>query len=270
MVKSLPRHSEIINPLFNFAKASKTAVEYLLWNASPSALQSRKNLLQAKFAYEGRKAIIICNGPSLLRSDLTIIPNDVFTFGLNKINLLFDKTSFRPSCIVSVNKYVIEQNKHYFRSSPLPLFLDSKAALANRIKASNHRTLLFSSNSEPGFSTDPTYAIAQGSTVTFVAMQLAFYLGFRHVALIGCDHYFNSQGQDHKLTNATKIDHDHFDPTYFSNGMKWQLPSLLGSEESYIRAQRIYLKYNRNIYNCTEGGSLTLFKRLSLEKFLSI
>ena len=33
----------------------------------------------------------------------------VFTIGLNKINLLFEYSKFRPSCIVAVNKFVIDR-----------------------------------------------------------------------------------------------------------------------------------------------------------------
>ncbi|WP_277882134.1 hypothetical protein [Oculatella sp. FACHB-28] len=37
-----------------------------------------------------------------------------YTFGLNKINLLFEYSEFRPSCIVSVNSFVVEQNAEFY------------------------------------------------------------------------------------------------------------------------------------------------------------
>ena len=69
--------------------------------------------------YSNEKAVIICNGPSLLKVDLALLKN-VYTFGLNKINLLFGKSDFRPSAIVAVNKYVIEQNADFYDSTDIP------------------------------------------------------------------------------------------------------------------------------------------------------
>ena len=120
----------------------------------------------------------------------------------------------------------------------------------------------------PGFSTNPKYAICQGATVTYVALQLAYSFGFKHVALIGCDHSFHTKGPDHKLVKSGETDPNHFDPTYFSGGMPWQLPSIDESEESYLRANRFYKYDRRKIYNCTVGGMLDIYPRISLEQFL--
>ena len=43
----------------------------------------------------------------------------------------------------------------------------------------------------PSFSHDCSDKIFWGSTVTFLNMQLAFYMGFRHVYLIGMDFNYN-------------------------------------------------------------------------------
>jgi hypothetical protein len=83
-------------------------------NVNFKLLHSSFNLKKIKNKYSGEKAIILCNGPSLNLTDFSLIDRkNVFTVGLNKINLLFEKTKFRPSCIVSINPYVIQQNKDF-------------------------------------------------------------------------------------------------------------------------------------------------------------
>ena len=112
-------------------------------------------------------------------------------------------------------------------------------------------------------------SINQGGTVTFVAMQLAFHMGFSKVALIGCDHSFSASGPANKLVKASKDDVDHFDSNYFANGNQWQLPDLPLSEYSYSVAKAIYEANDREIVNSTIGGKLEIFNRCSLEDFLN-
>src|SRR3546814_9082775 len=70
----------------------------------------------------------MCNGPSLLETDFDLLHRSgVFTLGLNKVNLLFDRTSLRPSAIVAVNPYVIEQNAAFYNDTEIPLYLDRNA-----------------------------------------------------------------------------------------------------------------------------------------------
>ena len=120
------------------------------------------------------------------------------------------------------------------------------------------------------FSCDPRVSIHQGATVTYVALQIAYYLGFSKVALVGCDHNFATKGPAHKLVVSGETDPNHFDPRYFSGGDLWQLPSIAESEESYLRAKRFYEYDQRIIYNCTFGGKLELYPRISLDNFLSM
>ena len=118
------------------------------------------------------------------------------------------------------------------------------------------------------FARDCSISIYQGHTVTFVAMQLAFHMGFKDVALIGCDHNFETKGPPNKIVVSEGKDENHFDPNYFSGGMKWHLPDLFESEVSYTLARDVFQAYGRNIYNATEGGNLEIFQRIHLKEFL--
>lgn len=243
-----------------------TMVDRFLWDLYPQSWISRYRLKKMRDLYKNKKAIILCNGPSLLKVDFSLLDN-VFTFGLNKINLLFDKKNFRPSCIVAVNKFVIEQNSEFYNSTNIPLFLECYGKKKRLINNSDNIIFIHSFISH-GFAKDCSMSIQQGNTVTYVAMQLAFHMGFEQVALVGADHNFSESGPANKAVVSGKEDKNHFDPNYFSGGVKWHLPDLFESEMSYIRAKKVYEAYNRKIYNCTKGGKLDVFPRRSLVEFI--
>jgi hypothetical protein len=250
-----------INP---YRHAATMVLNRIQWDLSFESWLSRQKLKNCRDKFKGQKAVIVCNGPSLLKSDLSLL-NGVFTFGLNKINLLFEKNNFRPSCIVSVNRLVIEQNRDFFNTTNIPLYLDSCAT--KFIDKSPNVTFLHSSF-YPRFARDCSISIYQGYTVTFVAMQLAFHMGFTDVALVGCDHSFSSKGPANMTVVSGPRDENHFDPSYFSGGMKWQLPDLAMSELFYKLAKDVFDAYGRRIINCTNGGKLEVFPRQELAKWL--
>jgi hypothetical protein len=95
-------------------------------------------------------------------------------------------------------------------------------------------------------------------------------MGFTKVALIGCDHYFSGykgNSTERKLFEGDDL--NHFDPNYFK-GQIWGLPNIPLSEYSYSVAKEIYEMDNRKIYNCTDGGFLEVFERVTLKEFLEM
>lgn len=235
-----------------------------LWDARPVAWASHKRLKNLKNSHIGEKAVIVCNGPSLLQTDLELLKN-IPTFGLNKINLLFDKKNFRPSYIVSVNKFVIEQNREFYKKTEIPLFLDSCGVA--KVGVRDNITYLHSVGKQ-AFARDCAGSIFQGGTVTYVAMQIAYHLGYRHIALVGCDHNFASSGPANKTVISDEKDDSHFDPNYFAGGVKWQLPDLVQSEISYTLAREVYEAIGGSIVNATVGGKLEIFPRVTLNDFV--
>ncbi len=92
-------------------------------------------------------------------------------------------------------------------------------------------------------------------------MQLAFHMGFKNVALIGCDHSFVTKGPSNKTVISGEKVPNHFDPNYFAGGDKRQLPDLARSELHYKVAKDTFERYGRKIVNCTEGGNLEVFEK---------
>jgi len=249
--------------------AASAILNRFVWDLRPESWVSRSRVRAYRNRFTGKKAVILCNGPSLLRVDFDRVSNsNVFVFGLNKINLLFDKTILRPNCIVAVNPYVIEQNKGFYNQTEIPLFISS-IGIIKGIQFRKNLAYLHCSFM-PSFARDCSFSINEGHTVTFVALQLAFHMGFSEVALVGADHKFESTGPANKLVISGNQDADHFDPGYFAGGVKWQLPDLFESEVWYERARQVYEALGRKVFNATEGGELEVFERKLLEDYLEV
>jgi hypothetical protein len=266
-------HSDLDDPLHQlhdtlnpYRLGAGFILRRLRWDLNPQSWRSRALLRSWKGRHAAAKAVILCNGPSLLKVDFDQLQRQgVFCFGLNKINLLFDKTSFRPSCIVSVNPLVLEQNVTFYNQTALPLFLDSNAV--GFVKGRDNVAFLHGSVF-PFFARDCSISVFQGYTVTYVALQLAFHMGFRQVALVGADHTFATKGAANMTVVSGEKDESHFDPNYFSGGMQWQLPDLFQSEVAYTMARDMFAAYGGQVVNATIGGKLEVFNRVELEQFV--
>ncbi len=261
------KRSAVINPYRN---ALNLIISRFIWDIHPHSWISRKRILALKDKFLNKKTIILCNGPSLNRVPFKMLKEqNIFTFGLNKINLIFSKTDFRPSAIVAVNPYVIEQNAYFYNSTDIALFIDSSANKFLYFSPNMHFIHVTQVPSPPGrFARDCTISVSQGHTVTYIALQLAFHMGFRKIALVGCDHHFITKGPANNVVISAHQDQDHFDSNYFSGGIKWQLPDLIGSEHNYELARETFNNYGGKIVNCTDGGRLEIFPRLTLKEFL--
>jgi hypothetical protein len=229
-------------------------------------LQSEAGRLEKfKDIHKGKDCFLIGNGPSLNKMELHLL-NNYYTIGLNKIFLLFDKTNLKIDYHVCVNRYVIEQCAREFLEMKCPSFISFK----NRdvlLSGSEKVYFLGDVHSKLKFFEDITAGISQGSTVTYAAMQIAFYLGFSRVFLIGVDHNFVQKGNPHKVEILKGDDNNHFDPNYFK-GMKWQLPDLEGSENAYRLAKKHFEKDKRLILDATIGGKLNVFTKIPFEEAL--
>ena len=182
-------------------------------------------------------------------------------FGLNRIYLIFPELGFATSCLVSVNDLVLEQCAGEMKVLELPKYLTWRA----RRWFSEDRQAVFVDTDFTGaedFSPDASGRVFEGFTVTYVALQLAFHMGFSEAILIGVDHNFVTQGTANQAIVSQGDDPNHFSPNYFGAGFMWQLPDLEGSERAYKLAKIAYENNGRRILDATIGGKLTIFPKV--------
>ena len=114
----------------------------------------------------------------------------------------------------------------------------------------------------PGFSEDITEGVFWGYTVTYdLALQIAAYMGFQEIYLIGIDH--NNVG-------AVTDPGNHFIENYFDendrNVYKNVTANFKGMDRAYQKAEIYSRRHGFRIYNATRGGKLEVFERVDFEK----
>lgn len=221
---------------------------------------SRERMYEMKDIHRGQRCFVIGNGPSLKDTDLNKL-KDEYTFGMNRIYLMFPELGFTTTYFASINDLVIEQCAQEIMALPIPKFI---AWHSNRHfqRFPDDMVFLYTTFTGPQFAYDMTRRIWEGATVTNVALQLAFYMGFEQVILIGVDHNFTSKGDANKTVVSDGDDPNHFDPRYFGKGFRWQLPDLDTSEIGYEMARKAYNKAGREVLDATIGGKLTIFPKV--------
>ncbi len=209
--------------------------------------------------HKGERCFIIGNGPSLRQTDLTKLRGET-TIGLNRIFLAFDELGFETSYLVSVNDLVIEQSSLELQALGMPRFFSWRSH--RHIQPDQDMYFLYTTYTGPRFARDVRGRLWEGATVTYVALQLAFFLGFKTVILIGVDHNFVTKGKPNETVVSQGDDPNHFHPGYFGKGFRWQLPDLETSERAYRMARTAYEDAGRIVLDATVDGKLTVFPKV--------
>jgi len=228
----------------------------------PWRRSSIRNLAALQDIHKGERCFIIGNGPSLRDLDLGKLRNEK-TFGMNRIYLLFPELGFSTTYFVSINDLVIQQCAADIHALTIPKFLAWRAHPF--IQPTPDMNFLYTTYTGPKFSMNACGRLWEGATVTYVALQLAFHMGFQEVILIGVDHNFVSKGGPNQTVISTGDDPDHFNPGYFGKGFKWQLPDLQTSEIAYRLAKANFEQAGRQVLDATRGGKLTVFPKVDYD-----
>jgi hypothetical protein len=236
----------------------KLSLTYRLSRDGRASLRALKGLQDQ---YRGKRCFILGNGPSLRQTDLSKLRSE-YTFGLNRIYLLFPEMGFPTTWLISVNRLVLEQCAAEILALPTTKFFpwSFRKELPRQLPEDTH-FFLTASGRRP-FTTDPRVPLWQGATVTYLAMQLAYIMGFEKVILIGVDHSFTTTGPANAEVTSQGEDPNHFSPEYFGKGFRWQLPDLEASEYAYKVAREAFISDGREIVDATIGGKLTVFPKV--------
>lgn len=229
----------------------------------PWRKDTRKNITKYKNIHRNQRCFIIGNGPSLKNTNLLKLKDEI-TFGMNRIYLAYPDMGFATTYYVSVNDLVIEQCAEEIQKLNQPRFISWRGG-KKYLHPDTDLFYLYTTYTEPVFSKDLRNRIWESATVTYVAMQIAFYMGFDEVILIGVDHNFETKGKANTTIVSDGDDPNHFHPGYFGKGFRWQLPDLEKSEIGYRMAKSTFEKSGRKILDATVGGKLTIFEKINYE-----
>ncbi len=210
----------------------------------------------------GQTCVIIGNGPSLRETDFSRL-DGIDSFGLNRITLMREINGFVPTFHVVVNDLVIEQFSDEIALVSSTLFYPWRHR--KRLSGRSGATFHFWQSFQDHFSTNAAGGLRVGGTVTNVALQLAYHLGYARVLLVGVDHRFSYEGAPNQELLSGAPDANHFAPAYFGKGVRWNAPDLEQSERDYAMARNAFAAAGRSVIDCTVGGALRIFPRSTLE-----
>lgn len=252
--------------------------EIPFWLSKPDIV----DLANLKDKYRGKRCFIIGNGPSLNLVDLDKL-KDEYSFGVNSIYYK-ESDGFKPYFYTVEDSHVIKDNIDEISNFAVKYkFIPTE--YKHLINEEFYSQIIFypmntgfyqpySPNYEkPRFSEDITKQIFCGQSVTIINLQLAYYMGFKEVYLIGMDFSYKipeSAIVDGDSILSTEDDENHFDPRYFGAGKKWHDPKLHNVLASYQLCKKMYSNDNRIIFNATKGGKLEVFDRVDYDEIFRL
>lgn len=230
--------------------------------------------------FRGERCFIIGNGPSLNRHDLALL-KDEYTFAVNSIFYKTEESGFRPTFFVVEDNMVMRDNIDKIREyhAPYKFFPTNYKSL----HPPGDDTYFFRMNRGfyeksspyycvPRFSTDASSVLYCGQSVTYINLQLAYFMGFTEVHLIGMDFDYvipPEHKQKGDLILSAGDDPNHFHKDYFGAGKTWKDPKLDRVGMNYREAKAVYEAVGRKIYNSTIGGKLEIFERADYNALFS-
>lgn len=251
------------------------------YNGSEILININKHLFEKvkkfKNIHNGKRAFIIGNGPSLTIDDLHKLKNEI-TFASNKIFLAFDETEWRPSYYSVFDKLVVENCvteihslihcPKFFSHNYYPIIGETPEVywLKQQTNFTNGE------RSVGGFSEDISQVIYNGSTVTYINIQLAFYMGIREIYLLGVDYSYPDQPNDtsdgHVFIHEGGQSGTHFHPNYNKAGEKYFLPNQRVQYQAYQTAATFLHQHGGQIYNASRQTKLDVFPLVNFDEVL--
>lgn len=219
-------------------------------------------ILDQKGRFAGQRCFVVATGPSLRSEDLDRIRGE-HSFSMNSCLLAWEKTRWRPDFYLIQDRYVYERLAPLLAGeagAQLPeVWVSSQIAAACPVPwrfetfplhELDHKMFHLRGWGSFRFSEDCYSCIYDGYSVTFSALQMACYMGFREIYLLGCDCNYN-QAQTHFIPYGYR------DPKAAVMGDK-----MLAGHAAFRRfaeAQGV------RVFNCTRGGMLDVYPRVPLE-----
>lgn len=230
-----------------------------------------------KDKYKGKRVFIIGNGPSLNKMPLYLLEGE-YTMAFNRFNLMFERLNWLPEFYMVTDDLVIKDMYEQINNEILPVvpyafFPDIHPSNVEFDKYIDHKENVYWLNTDkPEFRADlPNCGI--NKTVVNAAVQVAAFLGFTDIYLVGVDMTFADQ-KVKKLNSrnweADEHDPNHFDPRYFGKGLKYHNPTVHEMLEKFDMGRDFFEKRNVHIYNAGYGGKLESFPRMDFDSLFDL
>jgi hypothetical protein len=223
-------------------------------------------LLRFKGRHDGQRCFIIGNGPSLLPSDLDRLKREM-TFATNQIYLIFGKTEWRPTYYMAADFLTLKNYEKINKSvKGIKFFNADGVAQTEGFRCDDayffgtdyiieHRPYPYN---RPYFSESPD-RLCYGGTVTYSCIQMAAYMGFEDIILLGMDHRYRFMLTYDNAFIESDVQ-EHFYAQSIPSGF-----SLDEVNDAYETARTYADGHGIRIRNATRGGKLEVFERVDFD-----
>jgi hypothetical protein len=239
-----------------------------------------KEARKFKGIHRGESCFIIGNGPSLTAEDLNKIKNMV-SFSSNRINLILEETEWKPYYYTFIDAVIAKKFfNEVYNMKKRQMFVVVTDAGYESLKKQFIKNCIFlrsyhesENNGQPKFSNDVSKKMNTYGTVTYANIQLAAYMGFKNIYLIGVDHnYAVNKNEDGSIEIYNElIGKDHFKESYYNSieNTKQVPNNIYLMTKAYLSAKRHCDEKGIKIYNATRGGKLEIFPRVNFDELFN-
>ena len=234
------------------------------------------NVQALRRASRSDTCVIVGNGPSLRPEIVAAIAADSADVYIS--NFAFENQALfdRATVLGIVNPLVVEQAIEGLaetyaaarnKEAPEPVLIvpaDLQWQVAEEVGSIGIPTV-----PQPGFQLHSALGASVQSTVTYFLLQVAFWVGYRHVTLIGVDNTYNQPDvEEGVVITQTEADSNHFSADYF-RGRRWEAANTDRMAAVIAMAGAAYRDHKRTLTNSTQGGALEVLPRVSLDTVVS-
>ena len=269
-IKRLEKNNGVIHLCGNFVRYIHTEINK--GKQFPGEVYRGLGLKQDSFVplkwlknkYDGERCFIIATGPSLREEDVLALENE-YTFGMNSVCKLFERIAWQPTFFGIQDLFVYDNLSEKINLATNSIvFIGENIARKRMIDAKWVRFPLNTAYNEYAqyvkgkfpvkFSDNCYKTVYNGYSITFSLLQIAVYLGFKEIYLLGADCSFSSKGKNHFA------EHGHEDARIET--AQARNFALYECAKAYCEAVGV------SIYNSTRGGELEIFPRIDFDSII--
>ena len=217
-------------------------------------------LKQYKNIHKGKRCFIVGTGPSLRMEDLEAIKGEL-SFSVNSIVLSFGDTTWRPDYYAIQDSFGYEKLKTAIKTANMPVVFNGRSDKTMTPKMNGIDYIPFPLNlldhGKPGvhhlnrFSRNAYAVVYAGHSITYSCIELAVYMGFSEIVLLGVDCDY-SKSVNHVKAYSTQNDKN----------------AAFLMMKSYVKAKKFADRHKIRILNATRNGKMDIFEKVALEEYL--
>lgn len=266
---------QVIKPLYNAGKYVCYKTEGLLAENHVYLNDNIKKLASYRNKHIGERVFLIGTGPSLRVEDLEMI-KDEYSIGCNMIYKIYSQTDWRPTyhCLTDRN-YGIRLSKELSEKVTIPFFVPKSTYVRMKPHPDNSIWIsdIYDENVYKVTGQMLSYCRVQGTVMGFM-IELAMYMGFDEIYLLGVDCTSSFQKQGHFVNDYVpeSLNRENEQRLKGNGNLTHEevaSKSIDRSIAAYETIQKFVMQTGKaKVYNATRGGALEVFPRVCLENVL--